>query len=236
MGISHSVRKTYGIGVCIILLLVTPSILAQELNPRLTIFSSGSFLEGARSFTMNGDPFRSEFATGAKIGFRGTVDVADNWALEATYSHGSNNLRIVNLAAPPAVERGFGTRVHQLTGNVLYFVSPAGDRVRVFGTVGMGLSRFSPTDAARTLAAHLAFIGEPAVISSNNAFNFNMGGGIEAKVNDRWGVRVDLRDHISPIPRFGVPQTATGPGVDFFPVDGTVHNAEVSVGVVIYLR
>lgn len=218
------------------LLLVVPSVLAQEKypDPRLTVFGSGSFLQGERAFTLGGDSFRTNFAKGGKLGFRGTVNLTDHWALEGVYSFGRNNLRITELGAVPR-ERAFGVRLHQFAGNALYYLNKPGDQIRFFATGGLGLARFNPTDRAKQIAATVEFVEEPAALQSDNKVDFNFGGGVEAKVFNRFGIRFDLRDHISKIPRFGVPQNPT-PGVaDFFPVDGTVHNIESSVGIVFHL-
>ena len=219
----------------LVFLLVAPNAFGQDLNSRLTIFGGGSFLKGERAFVVVGDQFRSDFANGGKFGFRGTVDVDSHWAVEGTYSYGTNNLRIFELRVPPR-ERAFGTRVHQFAANALYFLNKPEDKMRAFVTGGLGLTRYSPTDAAKTFAATFEFVDEAAVISSDTKLSLNFGAGVEAKVHDRFGVRFDFRDNMTRIPRFGVPETPPGPAVDFFPVSGVVHDWEASIGVVIYLR
>lgn len=218
------------------LLIVAPVAFGQEkfLDPRVTIFGAASSLKGERNFLIGTDSFRSTFAGGGKLGFRGTVNLTDHWSLEGVYSYGTNNLRMVQVRTPPR-ERDFGVRVHQFTGNMLYFLNQPGHSIRIFVASGLGLARFSPTDAAKAIAATVDFVDNPAVISSNTKFDFNFGGGVEAKVFSHFGIRFDLRDHITPIPRFGVPQNQT-PGVaDFYPVDGRVHNIESSIGLVFHL-
>ncbi len=58
---------------------------------------------------------------------------------------------------------------------------------------------------------------------------------METRANDWLGFRVDFRDHITGIPRFGLPESSRGPGSVFFPVSGVLHNTEVSLGAVFYL-
>ncbi len=61
-----------------------------------------------------------------------------------------------------------------------------------------------------------------------------MGEGIEARLN-RWiGIRFDVKDYISAIPRFGLDETSSGPGAVFFPVSGAVNNVETAAGIVFY--
>ncbi|MEE8608238.1 MAG: hypothetical protein V3S55_11590 [Nitrospiraceae bacterium] len=64
--------------------------------------------------------------------------------------------------------------------------------------------------------------------------SFNFGGGIEGRFN-RWAeIRFDVKDYISAYPRFGLPETSTGPGGSFSPATGVVHNIEVAVGSVFF--
>ncbi len=222
-------------------LLVVPSAFGQEPSgkARVTVFTSYSLLQGDRDFTIPDvppEPFRSEFVDGGKFGFRVTGDLNDYLAVEGSYSYGRNNLRITELDETPPEERGFGTTQNQFGGNVLFFFSPREKSVRPFVTAGVGLARFSPTDAAkaRALDPNEEFIDDPTQLDSSTEFSFNFGGGVEAKVSSRVGVRFDVRDHIIQIPRFGLPQTDPGGSGVFFPVDGSVHNIEVSAGVVFY--
>ncbi len=228
MGTQQSVYNGFWVGSYTLLtvLLLTPNLLGQDLNPRATTFAGGSFLKGERTFTVGGEPFRSEFANGGKVGFRGAVDLTDHWAVEGAYSFGTNNLRIVELEKAPPRVRAFGTRVHQLTGNALYFLNEPRERIRPFATAGLGLARFSPTSDAKAIAAQ-RFVEEPAALRSSNKLEFNFGVGLEAKAKDRFGVRFNLRDHIARIPRFGVP---------VFPVSGFVHDFEISAEILIYLK
>jgi outer membrane protein with beta-barrel domain len=225
----------YVIAVAVLISLLIPrGAFAQEGSPRVTVFGGGSFLKGDRSFVVGGDIKRSNFANGGKVGARGTWDLDSHWALEGAYGYGSNNLRIIDFNGTTTVERGSGTRVHQIIGNALYYLSEPKSKFRPFLTGGGGLMRFNPTSQAKTAAA-AKFVDEPATITADNKFEFNFGGGVETEVSKVFGWRLDLRDHLARIPRFGVPQAPTAGVADFFPVSGAVHNVEASVGVVIYL-
>jgi hypothetical protein len=64
---------------------------------------------------------------------------------------------------------------------------------------------------------------------------FNFGAGVEAPLTQQFGLRFDLRDHLSSLPKYGVPQTSSAPGASFYPVDGRAQNIELTIGVVFYL-
>ena len=231
----RNLGRFYGAASALLVFLLLPlGAVAEDGNLSVSVFGGGSFLKGERNFIIGGDPKRSDFAKGGKFGARGTAQLNSHWAVEGAYSYGTNNLRIFDIGTPTR-ERAFGTRIHQVTGNALYYLGGSTSKVRPFVTAGGGLMRFGPTTAAKT-AATIRFIDEPATISADNKFEFNYGGGVEAKASDLWGLRFDVRDHLAGIPRFGIPQVPTAGIADFFPVSGAVHDVEVSAGIVIYFR
>jgi hypothetical protein len=82
----------------------------------------------------------------------------------------------------------------------------------------------------------VVFLDRSTRIDSSTKLGFNLGGGFEAAANQWLGIRVDARDHIMGIPRFGLPESPLSPGGVFYPVDGLLHNFEVAVGVLFFLR
>ncbi len=207
---------------------------AAQGNPRITIFGGGSFVRGERTFDIGGDTFRTRFVDGGRFVARGSLDLTSHWTLESDFSFGRSNFRVNQLGGNPR-QRDFGVRVNNVSFNLIRFLTSSESRVRPYLGAGLGWLRYSPTDAAKASAQTNEFIDEAAVIQSSNKFSFPIGGGAEVRFNRWLGTRIDVTDHIGSIPRFGVPQTSTGPGSDFFPVDGIVHNVDIAVGVVFYL-
>lgn len=221
-------------GTLLVILLVVPNAFGQNPNPRVTVSVGGSYLKADRTFVADGDPFRSEFVDGGKVRLRGTLDLTKHWSIEGDYSFGRNNQRITELSGGRLEQRDFGVRLSQVHFNFLRFFTSRKSRVRPFLTSGIGAVRFSPTDEAKARALTDKFIDDPALIGSTTKINFAIGGGLEARFN-RWvGVRFDLKDYISTVPRFGLRETPSGPQAAFFPVDGVVHNVEAAVGIVFY--
>ncbi|MDA2938948.1 hypothetical protein MYX75_11890, partial [Acidobacteria bacterium AH-259-A15] len=103
-----------------------------------------------------------------------------------------------------------------------------------FLTSGFGAVRFNPTKEAKALALSDQFIGQPTQIGSTIKLSVTLGGGFEARFNRWLGVRLEAKDNMSAIPRFGLGETSSGPGGTFFPVDGIVHNIDAAAGVVFY--
>jgi hypothetical protein len=204
---------------------------AQDINPRITFLGGASLLSGSRSFVIGPSLFTTQFNNGIKIGIRGTVNVKEHWGGEGTYSFSSNGLQVTRSV--PASGQTFGVHLHQITGNALYFFTARDKSFRPFLTAGLGLSRYSPTSDAKLSAAQ-SFLGQPAVLTSTSAFNFNFGAGIESRPWDHFGLRLDLRDHLTAIPRFGLPSSATSPGSPFFPIQGRAQDFEIATGLTYY--
>lgn len=218
----------------LVALAVVPNAFGANPNPRVTFLLGGSYLLGERSFVVDGDPFISRFLNGAKVRVRGSVDLTQNWSLETDYSFGHNDQRITEESGGILVHRDFRLTVSQVHFNFVRFLTDSESRIRPFFTTGFGIVRFSPTDKARLLALSRDFIDDPTQLDSSTKRSFAVGGGFEARL-DRWlGIRVEVKDYMSPIPRFGLNETPSGPGGVFFPVSGNVHNIETALGMVFY--
>jgi outer membrane protein with beta-barrel domain len=209
--------------------LMASSAFAQGLDPRISLLLGASLPSGSRTFVIGPSVFDTQFQNGAKLGLRGAVNIGEHWGAEATYSFSADGLQITQVV--PATVQNFGVHLDEFTGNGLFFFTGRERLLRPFLTAGLGVSHFSPTDNAKLMAA-ANFLGQRAVITGSSEFDFNFGAGIEAGPWDHFGVRFDLRDHVTGFPRFGLPQSATGPNAPFFPVSGRVQDVELTGGFV----
>src|SRR5579862_1022900 len=229
---AKALAKNQKWGVLLLFLATLSSVraAAQGIDPRLTFLGGASLLSGSRSFVVGPNLFDTQFQNGIKIGVRGTVNLTDHWGAEGTYSFSANGLEVTQVGA--AVQN-YGIHLHQFTANALYFFNGRDKWLRPFVLAGLGVSRYSPTSDAKMAAAQ-DFLGEPAVITATSTFDFNFGAGIESRPWDHFGLRLDFRDHITAIPRFGLPETATSPTAPFFPVSGRVQDFEIATGLIYY--
>jgi opacity protein-like surface antigen len=219
--------------VCALTLIpaVAPDVFAQTPNPRISVLGGASLLGGERTFIIGTDVITTGYGNGPKLGFRGTFDLDSHWAAEVMYAFSSNDLTVTE--ENPPLEREFDVRVHQITGNALYFFAGQESMFRPFATVGLGISRFSMTGDSKALAGQ-RFLNQPAIVQDENKFAFNLGAGVEARIRDRLGVRFDFRDYISGLPRFGLSDQPPSPGAAFYPISGSINNVELSGSVVIF--
>ncbi len=88
--------------------------------------------------------------------------------------------------------------------NFVVHATPEGSVVRPFGTGGVGVSVFFPPGFS-------SFSG-----GGQNKFGYNFGGGLKFKLNEMFGFRVDVRDHV------------TGRPFDLAGASGRFHNVEYS--------
>jgi len=209
--------------------LFTSSAFGQGFDPRISFLLGASLPSGSRTFVVGPTVFDSQFQNGAKLGLRGAVNIGEHWGAEATYSFSADGLQITRVT--PATAQNFGVHLDEFTGNGLFFFTGRERFLRPFLTAGIGGSHFSPTDNAKLMAA-TNFLGQPAILTGSSEFDFNFGAGIEARPWSHFGVRFDLRDHVTGFPRFGLPETATGPNAPYFPVSGRVQDVELTAGFV----
>ncbi len=212
---------------------VVPSALANP-NPRITILFGGSFVSGERAFDLNGDSFVSQFMNKGKFRLRGSLDLTKHWTLEGDYSFGRNDQRITQDSGGVIEQRDFKVNVGQVQLNFVRFFTDNESRIRPFFTAGLGMVRFNPTDEAKLAALSGDFLADPTQLTSSIDLSFAVGGGLEARLNRWLGLRFDFKDHMSPVPRFGLEETSSGPGGIFFPVSGILHNVEAAGGIVFY--
>jgi len=228
-------KRVLGWVVCALLVTaaIVPTALAHP-NPRITILFGGSFIAGERTFDLNGDSYVSQFLNGGKFRLRGSLDLSKHWTLEGDYSFGRNDQRITQDTGGVIEQRDFKVNVGQVQLNFVRFFTDNESRIRPFFSAGLGAVRFNPTDEAKSAALSGDFLADPTQLTSSIDISIAVGGGLEARLNRWLGLRFDFKDHMSPIPRYGLEESSSGPGGIFFPVSGILHNVEAAAGIVFY--
>ncbi len=228
-------KRFLGWVICALLVAaaVVPNALAHP-NPRITVLFGGSFIAGERSFDLNGNSFVSQFLNGGKFRLRGSLDLSSHWTLEGDYSFGRNDQRITQDTGGVIEQRDFKVNVGQVQLNFVRFFTDNESRIRPFFSAGLGAVRFNPTDEAKLAALSGDFLTDPTQLTSSIDLSVAVGGGLEARLNRWLGLRFDFKDHMSPIPRYGLEESSSGPGGIFFPVSGILHNVEAAGGIVFF--
>ncbi len=174
-----------------------------------------------------------EFSTGARGGIRFGADSQSRWGQDIVYSYGSNATRIVNNTT--GYRFAFTSKTHQVSINALWYLRSLKKTRRMFPflTAGVGGTFYSLPQRTinEALDPNRAGLGK---LRSENVFAFNAGGGVRFKINNVWGVRIDLRDYMSRAVRYGLPRESSDPNTTVFPVGGILHQFEISFAFVYY--
>ena len=87
-----------------------------------------------------------------------------------------------------------GAAINQGDYNFLGYINKRASKVRVFGTIGGGLTHYArPSDSAIGCESQNCTVAsQPATTAGNNKFEFNYGGGAKFKITSRYGFRLDV--------------------------------------------
>ena len=158
------------------------------------------------SFALFGGGSESyELDGGIRVGFRMSFDFRRYFAHEIAYNWQRAKFRIATVT-----EEGASTgilesnsSIHHYYYNFVAHATPRDSRVRPFVTGGGGFSSFVPPGAS-------ALSGQ-----GDTKLGYNYGAGVKFLLSDRYGLRFDIRDHVT--------------GKPFFQgLDGRLHNIETS--------
>jgi hypothetical protein len=215
---------------------------ARAQGIRVFVEGSGSFLLDQKDFNISEVvpltglasivPFSSKYASGGKITFGGEFTPWKMFGIEAAYGYGTNNLQLTNLSATPtqgtSQTQGYGVKSQRLSANLVLH-SPVGFLgLKPYATGGLEYDHFGPTAQAKNNAFTIGFAGQGVSLGASNKVGLNYGGGLEWSFLPKVGVRVDLRDHLTGTPTYGLTSGRYG-------VSGVAHDPELSAGIVIHL-
>ena len=139
---------------------------------------------------------------GVRVGARLGLNSGSLTGHELSYAFERHDIEIASAAESRA-------RTQQFFYNFVLHVMPRSSRVRPFVTAGLGYTSFSPGDGG---------IFQDA--SGENKFGYNYGGGLKVKLSRMFGLRFDVRDHVTGKPNF----------LDLPAVEGRLHSLEYSAG------
>jgi opacity protein-like surface antigen len=152
--------------------------------------------------TSTSPPTVVQVKNGWRFGFRMTLNTKSHFGHEAGYNYVRTNW---DYAGQP-----YGTAAHQGFYDLLAYATPEGSKVRPFIAGGAQFTNFIIPG------------GSVSQGSGSMKFGLNYGGGVKVKVTDKWLMRMDFRQYVSPKPDFGLSAT---------PPQGWIKMNEISLGV-----
>ena len=224
-------RVVQGLIVTAALCLSTTSVRAQ--GYRLFIMGADSPLTDKRTFTEAYKNYSSAYAGGAKAIAGLEVPFYKIFGIEGSYGFGQNNLEITNQSTNPYTVKGYSVRNSRFSGDIVGHVPGVWRGIRAYGVAGVEYDLFSPTSAAQRLAQSQGFaFAASAKLASQGKGGFNVGGGLDYKVASKVDLRIDARYHTFGSPTYGLPSAATTASAAYFPISGSAHDIEYSIGLV----
>lgn len=165
---------------------------------------------------------RVDFATGGNVGLTGTRNFGGFLGLEGNWLYQRGSFRLRAVETPPL---GFpssatvGMRLHHFDVSGLLYATRPRSRVRPFGSVGVGVAIYQPTEKARdAVEAALGF--RP---STDVRLAWNYGAGVKVRITRHFGLRWDISDYVTGIPRFGA-------SAEQIRTSGRFHNLVTTIG------
>ena len=190
-------------------------------------------LTDKRTFTEAYKNYSSAYAGGAKAIAGLEVPFYKIFGIEGSYGFGQNNLEITNQSTNPYTVKGYSVRNSRFSGDIVGHVPGVWRGIRAYGVAGVEYDLFSPTSAAQRLAQSQGFaFAASAKLASQGKGGFNVGGGLDYKVASKVDLRLDARYHTFGSPTYGLPSTFSTPSAAYFPISGSAHDIEYSIGLV----
>lgn len=168
-------------------------------------------------------------------GIRLNVLTTDTWGIEGYYSYGSTEASYIQRD-DPTVRLDLPIQVHGLGASFLYYLNGNGypyidnqNKITPFVTAGVGASIFRPTSEAKRIASDPLQGNLPEIIESSEA-SFHYGGGVKYRLTREMLIRFDIRGILAGNPTFGLPTSSDDPNASVIPLEGKIHNTEISIG------
>ncbi len=232
-------------GLLVLLALVLVGDLAQAQGRRrdpdkweFSFFWGVGWLAGRQEFpTLTADNgsnlVRIDAGSGWVMGVRISENLSNFFAAEFEYAINDQPVTALNLA-PELPVLSLDQKIHNFTYNGIFY--PFGRRrgIRPFGTVGAGASLFQISSDAEAagVAAGVDLVDRWKVA-------WTWGGGVKFRMGGSWGLRLDFRDHVTPVPDYGIPRSAElidGVLIPALRPDGRFHSYQVTAGLIFFFQ
>lgn len=167
-------------------------------------------------------PFGTSYSTGGQFSAGAEGRFGSIFGLEGAYGWGQNNLSVTQVGTNPGLEQSFIIRHQRASGDLVLHVPFI--IVSPYALAGIEYDRFSPYGYTHVSLPGFTTTTGGQILSSSNKLGFNYGGGLEFKVFPFVGLRLDVRDHVTGSPNFGLPGH----------YNATAHDVEYSAGIVVH--
>jgi len=216
-----------GFLLAVLVAMSTAALRAQEYSGFLSVGSTSLF--NKYSFVEYNNAYHSSYSLGPEVTIGGEGRLTSLLGIELSAELGRNTLKVTN--SNTATRSSYGINKERVSGDLVLHVPGTFLHGKPYLVLGPEFNRLAPYGPAASATSGTGFLNDPYVyLHASTRLGFNFGAGLERKLHSNWSLRLDLRDHLFSAPRYGLPSYAvTGA---YFPVQGSVNNVEVSVGLV----
>lgn len=181
--------------------------------------------------------FHSRMDVGTKFTIGVSVPYGKMLSIESAYTYGPNNLIVTNENLFPHAGQLYPVRAYIGSLDAVVHAPFSFLKVRPYGVAGVEYDRFSPTDAASATAKSSGFAAvSTTTMTHNDKLGLNIGIGLDRKLMKRISFRIDVRDHVTGAPAFGIPPRPTGDSMGAaYPISGRANNIVYTAGFVFHL-
>ena len=132
--------------------------------------------------------------SGFRFGFRVTLNAYEYAGHEVGYAYNRTNFDCPGCG----LTQPLGMATHQGFYDFLLYARPEGSKIRPFIAGGAQFSNFVPPGSSVSYG------------SGEMKFGINYGGGIKVRTSDRFLIRLDFHQYLSPKPDFNFPTAPNG--------------------------
>lgn len=210
--------------------------LFQDAEADVFVLGGGSTLVDANYFKTPSSVYHSRFQWDTKYAVGVEVPFRKLLGIEMAFASGPNNLYLTNVNVIPHRPVEYTARYYSGSLSAVIHSPRSFRHIRPYAEGGVEYDRYSPTQGAIDYAYYNGWASvSTAYITHNDKFGINLGVGINRKIKKRLSFRIDVRDHITSSPAFGLPPQATTDSSAIFPVSGRANNIQYTAGFVLHL-
>jgi opacity protein-like surface antigen len=234
-------KTVQGLMALVVLLSSTGAAQARDIfkdaQADVFVLGGGSTLVDAQSWNFASRQFHSRFELGPKFTIGVAVPYGKLLSIETAFTTGPNNLYVTNLNQFPHNPVGYPARFYSGSLAAVVHAPFSLFHVRPYAEGGVEYDRYSPTPAAITTAKSQGFAAvSTTIITHNDKVGLSIGAGLDRKIMKRVTFRLELRDHITGSPAFGLPLQPTIDSLGAsYPVAGRANNIEYTAGILFHL-
>ncbi len=224
-------------GLVVVVVLGTGAAALHAQDFSLFVMGGGSSLFDKKYYTVYGASYGSTYKAGSIFTVGGEIPLTKILGVEGSYSSVRNNLAVTNFynSSTPSREIGYDIRDQRVSVDAVAHAPKGIKGVRPYLAGGVEYDRFAPTGTAAAIAQSEGFNGVPdSVLSPEYKLGVNFGGGLDVKLTSLLAVRLDLRDHLTGSPTYGLPFQASSAYTAYYPILGNAHNVTLSAGFVFH--